>query len=282
MHLVTFRLEPDGQPQPGVLDGDSVRSLAKAGVADTMLGIIQEGAEALERIRATLPHAQPYPRSMVHLEAPIRPGKVLCSGVNYQGHALEMPDAVLPTEPFFFAKLPSSITGPEAPVRRPAATRQMDYEVEFCAVIGRRLYQAREEAVMSALFGYTLMNDLSARDIQFRNNQITLGKNLPGFAPIGPAIVTADALPDPGHVRLTTRVNGVTMQDSSTADWLFPLPRLIAWLSQFMPLEAGDLIATGTPPGVGVFRNPQVFLVPGDIVEVRAEGIGVIRTPILA
>ncbi|MDO5102270.1 MAG: fumarylacetoacetate hydrolase family protein [Lautropia sp.] len=279
---MTFRLEPDGPSQPGVLDGDSVRSLANAGVPDTMLGIVQAGSSALERIRAALPHAPRHPRSMTHLDAPIRPGKVLCSGVNYKGHAQEMPDAVLPTEPFFFAKLPSSITGPEAPVRRTAATRQMDYEVEFCAVIGKRLYQASEADIMPALFGYTLMNDLSARDIQFKNNQITLGKNLPGFAPIGPAIVTADALTDPNDVQLRTRVNGVTMQDSSTADWLFPLPRLIAWLSQFFPLDPGDIVSTGTPPGVGVFRNPQVFLVPGDIVEVEAGGIGVIRTPILA
>ncbi|MDO4682206.1 MAG: fumarylacetoacetate hydrolase family protein [Lautropia sp.] len=282
MHLVTFRVEADGKSLPGVLDGDTVLSLDKAGVPDTMLGIVQEGQSAIQRIRAALPSAQRYPRSLVRLEAPIRPGKVLCSGVNYKGHALEMPNAVLPDEPFFFAKLPTSIAGPESPVRRTDATQQMDYEVEFCAVIGKPLYQAREEEIMPALFGYTVMNDLSARDIQFRNSQITLGKNLPAFAPIGPAIVTADTLTDPGHVRLRTRVNGTTMQDGCTSDWLFPLPRLIAWLSGFLPLDPGDIVSTGTPPGVGVFRNPQVFLAPGDIVEVEADGIGVIRTPILA
>lgn len=281
MHLVTFRAGPDGRSEPGVLDGDAVLSLAKAGVADTMLGIVQEGDDAIQRIRSALPHARRHPRSTVRLDPPIRPGKVLCSGVNYKGHALEMPGAVLPTEPFFFAKLPGSIAAPDAPVRRTDATRQMDYEVEFCVVIGKPLHLAREEDVMPALFGYTVMNDLSARDIQFTNNQITLGKNLPGFAPIGPAIVTTDELTDPENVRLLTRVNGTTMQDGSTSDWLFPLPHLIAWLSRFFPLEPGDIVSTGTPPGVGVFRDPQVFLVPGDVVEVEAEGIGIIRTPIL-
>lgn len=282
MHLITFRVEPEARPQPGVLDGSTVFSLADADVPETMLGIVREGKSALQRIRAALPDARQHPRSAVYLDPPIHPGKVLCSGVNYKGHALEMPNAVLPSEPFFFAKLPSSIASPEAPVKRTDATQQMDYEVEFCAVIGKRLYLASEDEIMSSLFGYTVMNDISARDIQFKDNQITLGKNLPGFAPIGPAIVTADAFGSPDNVRLTTRVNGVTMQDGNTSDWLFPLPRLISWLSKFFPLEPGDIVSTGTPPGVGVFRNPQVFLVPGDVVEVEAEGIGVIRTSILA
>ena len=135
---------------------------------------------------------------------------------------------------------------------------------------------------MPAIFGYTLLNDISARDVQFKDSQITLGKNLDGYAPIGPCILTADALPDPGAVGLRTRLNGEVMQDGNTADWLFPLPVLISFLSATMTLEPGDLVTTGTPAGVGVFRKPQVFMMPGDVVEIEAEGIGVLRTPIVA
>jgi 2-keto-4-pentenoate hydratase/2-oxohepta-3-ene-1,7-dioic acid hydratase in catechol pathway len=188
----------------------------------------------------------------------------------------------MPTEPFFFAKLPSSVAGPEDEVRAPPETRQMDYEVEFSAVIGRRLSRAAEAEIMPAIFGYTLLNDVSARDVQFKDNQIMLGKNFDGFAPIGPCIVTADELPNPDAVRLRTRLNGEVLQDGTTADWLFSLPRLIAFLSQVMTLHPGDIVTTGTPAGVGVFRNPQVFMKPGDVVEIEADGIGVLRNRIAA
>ena len=157
---------------------------------------------------------------------------------------------------------------------------QVDYEVEFTAVIGRRLDNASEAEVMPAIFGYTLLNDVSARDVQFKDVQITLGKNFNRFAPIGPCIITTDELTQPDKVRLRTRLNGKTMQDGNTAEWLFPLPRLISFLSQVMVLEPGDLVTTGTPAGVGFFRKPQVFMKPGDIIEIEAEGIGVLRNRI--
>ena len=135
---------------------------------------------------------------------------------------------------------------------------------------------------MPAIFGYTLLNDISARDVQFKDNQITIGKNFAGFAPIGPCIVTADALPHPDNVALKTRLNGKTLQDGSTSDWLFSLPRLISFLSHYMPLEPGDIVSTGTPAGVGVFQKPQIFMKAGDVVEIEAEGIGILRTPIVA
>jgi 2-keto-4-pentenoate hydratase/2-oxohepta-3-ene-1,7-dioic acid hydratase in catechol pathway len=232
-------------------------------------------------LQAALPAAPRLPRAAVRLEAPIRPGKLLCSGINYRSHATENPNARIPDEPFFFAKLPNAVIGPDAPVSR-GRTRQMDYEVEFAVVIGRRLARAAPAEVMPAVFGYTLLNDISARDIQFKDAQITLGKNLDGFAPLGPCIVTADALPHPDRVRLRTRLNGATMQDGSTADWVFPLPDLVAFLSAAVTLEPGDVISTGTPAGVGFFRQPQVFLQPGDLVEIEAEGIGTLRTPIVA
>ena len=156
-------------------------------------------------------------------------------------------------------------------------SKQVDYEVEFSVVIGKRLSRAREEEVMPALFGYTLLNDVSARDVQFKDNQITIGKNFNRFAPIGPCIVTTDELTTPNSVRLTTRLNGKTMQDGNTSEWLFPLPRLISFLSQVMVLEPGDVVTTGTPAGVGYFKKPQVFMRPGDTIEIEAQGIGVLR-----
>lgn len=282
MKLVTFSHRGRTDRHAGVLDGDTVACLSEAGIAADVLDIVRGGAAALAAVRAGLAAAPRYPRADVVLAAPIRPGKVLCSGINYKGHALENPNAKMPTEPFFFAKLPSSIVGPDTPVEKTDRTQQMDYEVEFAVVLGERLFKADESEVMPAIFGYTLLNDISARDVQFKDNQITIGKNLAGYAPIGPCIVTADAMTRPDAVALRTRLNGRTLQDGSTSDWLFPLPRLISFLSAFMPLEPGDIVTTGTPAGVGVFRNPQIFMQAGDVVEIEAEGIGVLRTPIVA
>lgn len=283
MKLVTFSDRRNArQNQAGVLDGETVLGLTEAGLAESVLGVIEEGPAALARIRAGMATAPRHALSEIVLEAPIRPGKVLCSGINYKSHAEENPNAKMPTDPFFFAKLPTSVVGPDTPVVKPIATEQMDYEVEFSAVIGRPLHNAPESDVMPAIFGYTLLNDISARDVQFKDSQITIGKNFAGFAPIGPCIVTADAMERPDLVRLKTRLNNETLQDGSTADWLFSLPRLISFLSQYIPLEPGDIVSTGTPAGVGVFRKPQIFMKAGDVVEIEAEGIGVLRTPIIA
>jgi 2-keto-4-pentenoate hydratase/2-oxohepta-3-ene-1,7-dioic acid hydratase in catechol pathway len=283
MKLVTFSHRKGGHNHhAGVLEGDSVACLTEAGLAGSVLEIVQGGAQALVRIRGGLTEAPRYPLAGVRLEAPIRPGKVLCSGINYKGHADENPNAKMPTEPFFFAKLPSSVVGPEVPVEKSPRTEQMDYEVEFSAVIGGHLHKAAEGDVMPAIFGYTLLNDISARDVQFKDNQITIGKNFAGYAPIGPCIVTADELTDPNSVSLKTRLNGRTLQDGNTSDWLFPLPKLISFLSHYVPLEPGDIVTTGTPAGVGVFQKPQIFMKPGDVVEIEAAGIGVLRTPIVA
>jgi 2-keto-4-pentenoate hydratase/2-oxohepta-3-ene-1,7-dioic acid hydratase in catechol pathway len=276
MKLVTFATA-DHFPCVGALDGGTVADLSAA--ADTMADVIAPGG--LARAKAALPEAPRHALASVRLLAPLRPGKVLCSGINYKAHATENPNAKMPEEPFFFAKLPSSVIGPDVPVARHPRVTQMDYEVEFAAVIGAPLHHAAEADVMPAIFGYTLLNDLSARDVQFKDNQITLGKNFAGYAPIGPSIVTTDELKNPNKVRLTTHVNGRKLQDGSTSDWLFPLPRLIAFLSGVMPLEPGDIVTTGTPAGVGVFQNPQVFLKGGDVVEIAAEGIGTLRTPIV-
>ena len=281
MKLVTFAAQHG--VRLGALVDEEVADLTAAGLGSSMRTLIEGGADALGRARAAIAEAPRLKRGAVRLLAPIPdPSKILCSGINYKSHAEENPDARMPEEPFFFAKLPSSVVGPDAAIPYPPRTRQLDYEVEFAAVIRVPLNRAHEADVLPAIFGYTLLNDISARDVQFKDNQITLGKNFDGFAPIGPCIVTADELTRPDSVRLMTRLNGRTLQDGSTADWLFPLPRLIASLSEVMTLLPGDIVTTGTPAGVGLFQKPQVFMRPGDVIEIEAEGIGILRNTIAA
>jgi 2-keto-4-pentenoate hydratase/2-oxohepta-3-ene-1,7-dioic acid hydratase in catechol pathway len=224
-----------------------------------------------------------YPFREIKVLAPIaRPGKILCSGINYRGHKEENPKATLPTEPFFFSKLPSAVIGPGQPIVHPNQTQQLDYEVEFAVVIGKRMKNTPEGQVMESLAGYTILHDVSARDVQFKDNQITLGKNFDTFCPLGPCLVTPDELIDPANVKLRSLLNGRVMQDGSTADWLFPLPTLLQHLARVMTLEPGDVVSTGTPAGVGIFRQPPVFLKPGDVVRLEAEGIGVLENPVVA
>lgn len=215
--------------------------------------------------------------------APIpRPPKILCSGINYRGHLEENPGATLPTEPFFFAKMPSNVIGPGVPIRLPKMTQQMDYEVEFAVVISRRLQAAPESAIMDSVAGYTILHDVSARDVQMKGNQITLGKNFDGFCPLGPCIVTTDELKNPAEVGLRSFVNGEIRQNGSNRDWLFTLPKLLSFLSNVMTLEPGDVVSTGTPAGVGLFRKPQVFLKPGDVVRLEIDGIGSLENAVVA
>jgi 2,4-didehydro-3-deoxy-L-rhamnonate hydrolase len=253
----------------------------------TLLGFIKGGkrslASASEVLRRTPENIPTYRMAEVELKAPIpRPGKILCSGINYRSHQEENPDAILPNEPFFFAKMPSVVIGPNEPIRYPQRTKQLDYEIEFAVVIGRRMTGTPESEVMSSIFGYTILHDVSARDVQFKDNQITLGKNFDSFCPIGPCVVTTDELPDPENIRLRSYVNGQIMQDGSTADWLFSLPQLLSFLSQTMTLEPGDIVSTGTPAGVGAFRKPPAFLKPGDLVRLEAEKIGALENRVIA
>jgi 2-keto-4-pentenoate hydratase/2-oxohepta-3-ene-1,7-dioic acid hydratase in catechol pathway len=204
--------------------------------------------------------------------APLRPGKILCSGINYASHLDENPSAVLPDEPFFFAKLPSAVIGPGQPILLPEPGSQVDYEVELAVVIGTG----------GSVFGYTLLNDVSARDVQFRDNQITLGKGFDTFAPLGPCVVTADEIGDPQDVRLWCTVNGELRQSGSTSQMLFPVKVLLEYLSRHITLEPGDVVTTGTPAGVGAFRSPPLYLRPGDVTEIGADRIGVLRNPVEA
>lgn len=219
----------------------------------------------------------------VRLLAPLpRPGKILCSGLNYHSHTEENPNAVFLEDPRFFAKLPNTVIGPGEPIRHPGEQYQVDYEVELAVVIGKRLYRPAEDEVMDAIFGYTILHDVSSRYVQFKDNNETMGKNFDTFCPIGPCIVTKDEIPDPSTLRLRTFLNGEVMQDRTNEDWIFPLTRLIAWLASAMTLEPGDIVSTGTPAGTGYFRNPQVFLKPGDVVTLEIEGIGRLENPVIA
>jgi 2-keto-4-pentenoate hydratase/2-oxohepta-3-ene-1,7-dioic acid hydratase in catechol pathway len=254
-----------------------------------MMEFLEAGSAAIEVAHQAIAFAAAAGNRLSHafeevrLLPPVpRPGKILCSGVNYHGHLEENPGAKLPEFPFFFSKLPSAVIGPGQAIVQPTMTRQLDYEVELAVVIGRVMRRASEAAAMNGVAGYTILHDVSARDVQFTDQQITLGKNFDTFAPMGPCLVTPDEIPDPANLGLRTLVNGRVLQDGSTRDWVFPLPRLLSFLSSVMTLEPGDIVSTGTPAGVGYFRKPPAFLQPGDVVTLEVDGIGRLENPVIA
>jgi len=212
----------------------------------------------------------------------LNPSKMLFCGLNYASHVAELPGAETPEEPFFFSKLPSSIIGPDDPIFIPYPTTCLDWEVEVAAVIGKRAKGVPESEALDHIFGYTVVNDISSREIQFKDAQITLGKGLDGHCPMGPVIVTSDEIGDPGNLTARCWVNGELFQEANTDDLLFSFPFLISWLSRSITLEPGDIVTTGTPAGVGHFMDPPRYLQPGDSVKVAVEGIGEMTNPIAA
>ena len=281
MKLYTF--EYDGRERIGAERDGRLVDLTGAYPGDLMR-FIRDSQSALRSARdAVATSALTYGFDEVRVRAPLpRPGKILCSGVNYRGHLQENPTATLPEAPFFFAKLPSAVIAPGELIVLPRASAQVDYEVELAVVIGRRMRHTPAGEVMNGVFGYTILHDVSARDVQFKDQQITLGKNFDTFAPIGPCIATRDEIPEPDNVRLRATISGETVQDSTTRDWIFPLPELIAALARVMTLEPGDIVSTGTPAGVGYFRRPQRFLRPGDRCVLEIDGIGQLTNPVMA
>lgn len=254
----------------GILTDAGVQSV---GCAD-MLALIASGALP----RATGPAVSGY-----RLLAPVpRPGKIFGSGINYASHMEENPDAVLPDEPGFFAKFPSSVCGPGDPVKLPSPNSTVDYEVELAVVIGVPGRDISRETAMDHVFGYTVINDVSDRGVQFRPNQLVLGKGFDTFCPMGPALVTADELPDLDGLAVQSYVNGELRQNARVSDMLFNIPELIAHASQNITLEPGDLVTTGTPAGCGTFRDPPLWLRPGDTVDVVVEGVGTLSNPVIA
>jgi 2-keto-4-pentenoate hydratase/2-oxohepta-3-ene-1,7-dioic acid hydratase in catechol pathway len=214
--------------------------------------------------------------------APVpRPGKIICIGLNYRDHAAES-NMLIPEKPVVFSKFSTSVIAPGEPVVLPSTSQQVDYEAELAVVIGRRAKNITADRACDYVLGYTAFNDVSARDFQFADGQWQRGKSCDTFAPMGQTIVTTDAITDPHKLSIKLVLNGQIMQDSNTDQLIFGVPALIEFLSQTITLEPGDVIATGTPPGVGFARNPPVFLKPGDEMEVLIEGMGGLGNPVVS
>jgi 2-keto-4-pentenoate hydratase/2-oxohepta-3-ene-1,7-dioic acid hydratase in catechol pathway len=285
MKLMTF--EEGTGTALGLVEGDAVLDLGAGGIAvpKDLRSLIAFGPSALETIKASAaqaPASARHPVSAVKAALPIaRPPKFICVGLNYALHAKEGGHP-FPEYPSFFLRVPTSLTAPGAPVIRPKCSIQLDYECELAIVIGTGGRHIPEEKALDHVFGYTCFNDVSVRDFQRKTTQWTAGKNFDSTGPVGPWVVTADELP-PGAsgLRIQTRVNGETMQDSNTSDMIFSTAKIIAILSEFMTLEPGDLIATGTPSGVAHARKPPAWMKAGDTVEVELEGIGILSNPIV-
>jgi len=210
-----------------------------------------------------------------------RPEKIVCVGLNYRDHAEEQ-GTELPGAPLLFAKWPNALIGPGDPIVIPRASEKVDYEAELGVVIGSRVRGISEENALEAVRGYLCLNDVSARDLQFSDGQWTRGKSPDTFCPVGPRLVPRDEVPDPQALGIRCRLNGELMQDSTTANMIFGVAAIVAYASATMTLEPGDLIATGTPAGVGVFRDPQVLLKDGDEVTVEIDGLGALTNPVRA
>jgi 2-keto-4-pentenoate hydratase/2-oxohepta-3-ene-1,7-dioic acid hydratase in catechol pathway len=283
MRLLTY-LTDDG-PRLGVLRGEAVVPVPGL----DMLGLIEAGASGLSRAGAAT--EAPLPLASLILMAPMPTPRrnVFCVGLNYLAHAQEGADArgvplTLPERPLFFTKATLAVVGPydDIPFDDNVSV-QVDWEVELGVIIGRAGKNISSAEAMDYVFGYTVLNDVSARDLQTgHGGQFFKGKSLDGTCPMGPVIVTADELADPHNLPVRCRVNGVTKQNSTTAEFIFNIPTVIEWLSKGMTLLPGDIIATGTPAGVGFARTPPEFLKPGDVVECEVEGIGTIRNNVVA
>ena len=272
MRLVTY--EHRGRTGVGIAGDGGVAPTAY----DDLIALIRDGVT---------PEPTGDPFEPDRLLVPVRPGKVLCCGINYKSHSAEAASS-LPENPYFFAKLPNAVAGPGDPIVVPFPEAKVDWEVELAFVIGRRAKYVSAADAMDYVFGYTLLHDVSERVMQLdwtsrtQSTQITLGKNPDGFSPIGPCIVTKDEIPDPGNVRIGTSVNGVRKQDASTSDWIFSIPTMIEFVTSLVTLEPGDVVSTGTPDGIGYFRDPPEVLQPGDEVTIEAEGIGQLTNPVVA
>ncbi|MFI6157133.1 fumarylacetoacetate hydrolase family protein [Kitasatospora sp. NPDC051170] len=294
MHLLTFRTDGDATARLGarigadrVADLTALASAAGVELPGDLLGLVRAGQPALDLTRELLgTHPATRPLAEVTLCAPLRPGKIVGVGLNYVEHVEEShrtldTDRELPDRPLLFGKPSTSVTGPGAPIPHNAdLTKQLDYECELAVVIGASAFRVPEEDALRHVFGYSIVNDVSARD-QRRSGQWFFSKGQDGFAPFGPVVVTADEIPDPQRLDLSLTVNGELRQSSNTRHMLFGVARLIADISSGVTLEPGDVIATGTPAGVGSGMVPPQFLQPGDLVEATVERIGTLTNPVV-
>jgi 2-keto-4-pentenoate hydratase/2-oxohepta-3-ene-1,7-dioic acid hydratase in catechol pathway len=294
MQLVSYRMQghTDENWRAGIEHKGlvmDVATLRQENVPDTTKQLLAAGtataqtvfAQAREVLDANPDAPGIFQDTSVEFGPPVPdPDKIICIGLNYADHASEA--GLAQTEvPLFFAKFRNSLTGPTSPILLPRVSSQIDYEGELAVVMGMRCKDVAEQEALHYVAGYTIMNDVSARDLQMQTSQFIAGKALDSFAPMGPGIVLASALPNPQELLLTTKVNGQGVQHASTATMIFSVARIISFLSSLMTLEPGDIIATGTPSGVGFKRTPPLFLQDGDVVEVEIEGIGRIRNPVV-
>jgi 2-keto-4-pentenoate hydratase/2-oxohepta-3-ene-1,7-dioic acid hydratase in catechol pathway len=255
------RVDHNGQPVFGVLEGDTI-TLTSLSWADVLAG-------------QTPDHTGTLPLADARLLAPIeRPAKIVAIGQNYWDHCREQ-NKPAPEKPIIFTKFTTALNDPAGElVWSDALTQQVDFEVELAVIIGRTARRVSEADALNYVFGYTVANDVTARDLQYGDKQWVRGKSLDTFCPLGPALVTADAIPDPQALKIGSTLNGQPMQNSSTSEMVFSVAHLIAYCSQAFTLEPGDVLLTGTPDGVGVFRNPPIFMQDGDVIAVEIEGIG--------
>ncbi|HSM37958.1 MAG TPA: fumarylacetoacetate hydrolase family protein [Candidatus Limnocylindrales bacterium] len=265
---------------------DGTRETGRAGmvVDGSIVPLEGTGADVGPLIGSAVPQPadeSPVDPGEVRLLAPLpNPGKIICVGLNYHDHCREQ-HIEPPAYPMLFAKFANAVSNPGDPVVRPRATEKLDLECELALVIGRRASRIGREEAMDAVFGFTILNDVTMRDLQREDRQWLRAKGSDGFAPIGPAIVTVDELADWRAIRLRSAVNGATWQESSTAEMVFDLPTLVAFASRTITLLPGDIIATGTPAGVGHYQDPPRYLKGGDVMRCEIEGIGVLENPVV-
>ena len=282
MRLVTF--EQEGRLRPGVVQTDStVVDLTSLGYPN-VLELIGGGSAAIGKIRdfANQPASPRLPLSSVRLRAPIpTPRKLICVGLNYRDHAEET-GSEIPNVPTIFNKFATAVIGPGDEIVLPKVSNSPDYEAEFAFVIGKGGRGIAADSWRDHIFGYTIVNDVSARDYQRATTQWLMGKTFDTFAPVGPWIVTADEIKDPHALDISMTINGEVLQSSNTSNLIFKIPDLVSYLSSVFTLEPGDIVSTGTPAGVGAARKPPRFLRAGDECVVKIAGIGELRNPVVA
>jgi 2-keto-4-pentenoate hydratase/2-oxohepta-3-ene-1,7-dioic acid hydratase in catechol pathway len=304
MKLAQFRTEDSEQQRLGILFGDLVCDVAELARAaknagsntaewlleiDNTLGVIKRGPSAITDIdslfnlnpsRGGIGQTTAYSLDSITFLPAVSPSKILAIGRNYAEHAAEG-GAELPKAPLLFNKLPNALSAHNAPIVLPEISTQVDYEAEVAVIIGQKAKRVSEADALEYVFGYSLINDVSARDLQFGDQQWTRGKGLDTFAPLGPFITTRDEIEDVQALKIEGVLNGQVMQSSNTARMIFKIAYLVSYLSQGITLEPGDVIASGTPDGVGIFRKPPVVLKPGDVFEVTIEKLGTLRNHVV-
>jgi 2-keto-4-pentenoate hydratase/2-oxohepta-3-ene-1,7-dioic acid hydratase in catechol pathway len=286
MRLAT--IETSAGPRAAVLKGNHYVDLhsADASLPNSVRALIEAGEPALVAARQAMEknvRAVRYDSSATRLLPPIPdPPKIICLGLNYRDHAIESGTAI-PKEPILFSKYATALIGPGDAIVLPPVSKEVDYEAELVIVVGKRGRNVKAAEAMRHVAGYTIGHDVSARDWQLKKEgkQWMVGKTFDTFAPIGPVLVTTDELSDPHRLPIRLRLNGQIMQDSNTSQMIFNVGAVLEYISQVFTIEPGDVIFTGTPPGVGFARKPPVFLKSGDVVEVEIDGIGVLRNPVV-